>query len=94
MILEIQIKTLIFSFLFGIYFSYMIRINYKYIFSLKKIYRILGTILLVSVNVLLYFIILLKINNGLIHIYSLFMIVFGTYIEHIVNSLIEKYIKK
>ena len=94
MILEIQIKTLIFSFLFGIYFSYMIRINYKYIFSLKKIYRILGTILLVTSNVLLYFIILLKINNGLIHIYSLCMIVFGTYIEHMINTLIEKYIKK
>lgn len=94
MILEIQIKTLVFSFLFGIYFSYMIRINYKYVFSLKKIYKILGTILLITSNILLYFIILLKINNGIIHTYSIFMIVIGTYIEYIINRLIVKCIKK
>lgn len=94
MILEVQIKTLIFSFLFGIYFAYMIRVNYKYIYTLKKLYKILATFLLIFSNVLLYFIILLKINNGIIHMYSLLMIVLGTYMEHFINRIIEKNIKK
>jgi len=94
MILEIQIKSLVFSFLFGIYFSYMIRINYKFILLLKKTLRILSTFILVISNVLLYFIILLKINYGLLHPYLLLMIVLGVYIEHLINKLIVKYIKK
>ena len=94
MILEIQIKSLVFSFLFGIYFSYMIRINYKFILSLKKILRILGTFILVISNVLLYFIILLKINYGLLHIYLILMIMLGVYVEYLINKLIVKYIKK
>ena len=94
MILEIQIKSLVFSFLFGIYFSYMIRINYKFILSLKKILRILGTFILVISNVLLYFIILLKINYGLLHIYLILMIILGVYIEYIINKLIVKMKKK
>jgi len=94
MILEIQIKSLVFSFLFGMYFSYMIRINYKFILSLKKILRILGTFILVISNVLLYFIILLKINYGLLHIYLILMIMLGVYVEYLINKLIVKYIKK
>jgi len=94
MILEIQIKSLVFSFLFGIYFSYMIRINYKFILLLKKTLRILSTFILVISNVLLYFIILLKINYGLLHIYLILMIMLGVYVEYLINKLIVKYIKK
>ena len=94
MILEIQIKSLVFSFLFGVYFSYIIRANYKYILSLKKIFRILSTFIIVFSNVLLYFIFLLKINYGIIHTYFIFMIILGVYIEHIINMLIVKKIKK
>lgn len=94
MILEIQIKSLVFSFLFGIYFSYMIRINYKYILSLNKLFKILGTLILVFSNMLLYFVILLKINYGLIHIYLILMIILGVYIEYIINKLIVKIKKK
>lgn len=93
MILKVQILTLFFSFIFGIYFSYMIKINYKYIFNLKRFYKITGTILLITLNVLIYFIILLKINNGIIHTYSLLMIILGSYIEYLLG-LIVKHNKK
>ncbi len=94
MILEIQIKSLFFSFLFGIYFSYIIKINYKFILPLNKFFRIIGTLLLIFSNVLIYFLILLKINYGLLHIYLILMIILGVYIEHLLNKLIVKYIKK
>lgn len=94
MTLEIQIKSLLFSFLFGIYFAHIIKINYKFILPLNKLFRTLGTLLLIVSNVLLYFVILLKINYGLLHIYLILMIILGVYIEYLLNKLIVKYIKK
>lgn len=94
MTLEIQIKSLLFSFLFGIYFAHIIKINYKFILLLNKLFRTLGTLLLIVSNVLLYFVILLKINYGLLHIYLILMIILGVYIEYLLNKLIVKYIKK
>lgn len=94
MTLEIQIKSLLFSFLFGIYFAYIIKINYKFILPLNKFFRVVGTLLLIISNVLIYFFILLKINYGLLHIYLILMIILGVYIEQLLNKLIVKYIKK
>lgn len=72
----------------------MIRINYNYILNLNKLFKIIGTIILIFSNMLLYFIILLKINYGFIHIYLILMIIFGVYIEYIIDKYIVKIKKK
>ena len=96
--LNIQINTLLFSFLFGIFFSIFLNINYKFIYNNKKIYRIITSFIFVMINVIIYFIILEKINNGILHIYSIFMIIIGSIFENIVRkyiiSIFVKYIKK
>jgi hypothetical protein len=75
--LSIQIKSLIFSFFYGILFFLLLKINYKYIYGCSLIYKIIINLLFVMNNVILYFIILKKINNGIIHFYFILMIIAG-----------------
>jgi len=75
--LGIQLKTLIFSFVFGILFSYFLKLNYKYLFKSKLVYKILITILFVFNTCLLYFLVLRLINNGIFHVYFLLILIIG-----------------
>ena len=75
--LEIQIKSLIFSFLYGGIFYLFMSLNNKNIYNSKGIIKILTNIFFIFDNVLLYFIILKKINNGILHYYFIFSIILG-----------------
>ena len=81
--LIIQIKLIIFSFVFGIFFNLFLNINCKFIYSYNTFIKIISSFLFVLINIILYFIVLNKINNGIFHIYSL-LIILLTYL------LIEK----
>ena len=94
MSLDLQIKTIISSFFFGIYFSFIILLNYQLTHKLKKIYNITITFLVIFFNTLLYFLILLYINNGIIHIYGLLAMLSGCLLEQYFEHLIEKLYKK
>mgnify|MGYP000502005345 CR=1 FL=1 len=76
MILSTQILSLIYSFFYGIFFFSMLEVNYKILYNGKFIYRIMISFLFVIFISLLYFIILMKINNGILHVY--FFLVFFT----------------
>ena len=80
--LKLQIISLIISFIYGILFSKLLKINYKIIYNNKKIIKIIGTFIFIIVSSLLYFYILLKINNGMIHIYLFLSLLFGYSIEN------------
>ena len=86
MSLPVQLKLVLFSFLFGIYLSITLNINYKYIYSTKFIFKLTVTTTYILFNTLLYFYILLKINEGILHYYSLICIVLGFLLEKIVNK--------
>ncbi len=88
--LEIQIKLLLFSIIFGAYLSFMIDINHKYLYYPKTVFKIIFTFIFVFTNTLLYFLILKKINEGIIHIYSIFCIILGFFIEHIIRKKVVK----
>lgn len=75
--LGIQLKTLIFSFAYGILFSYLLKLNYKYLFDSKLVYKIIITILFVFNTCLLYFLGLRLINNGVFHVYFLLILIIG-----------------
>ncbi len=77
MSLKIQILSLIVSFIYGIFFKIILSINYKIIYNEKKLIQIFGSFLFVIANSLLYFYILLKINNGVVHVYCLLMLLLG-----------------
>lgn len=86
--IKLQITTLLFSFLYGIFFSFFLSLNYKFIYSNKIIFRTVISFLVVVVSVLLYFIILKKINYGIFHIYEVLMIILGVIVENIIVSII------
>ena len=84
--IKLQITTLLFSFLYGIFFSFFLSLNYKFIYSDKKILKTIISFLFIIVCVLLYFIILKKINYGIFHVYEILMIILGFVLENLIVS--------
>ena len=77
MILKIQIYSILYSFLYGIIFYILLEFNYKIIYESKLFIKIIYSLLFLLANTLLYFIILIKINNGIVHVYFLLSIILG-----------------
>ena len=75
--LGIQIQSLLVSFIFGLCFSYLVRIQYKYLFKSKIYIKISLTFLLVLDFFLLYFLVLRTINNGIFNYYFGIMLIVG-----------------
>ena len=78
--LKIQIISLAFSFLYGVVFSLLVNINYRFLFTKRLFYKIVVTFVFIIDMALLYFIFIKMINNGIIHSYFLLMIILGFYI--------------
>jgi hypothetical protein len=86
--LKIQIFSLIFSFIYGIFLFIMFKFEYKCIFLLRKRYQIIFNFIYCIVFSLLYFFLLLFINNGCLHLYFLLLIVFGFLLSYHVSKKI------
>ena len=67
----------------------LLNINNNIIYNSKIIIKLLGTLLVVFSSVLVYFIILLNINNAIFHPYELIMITLGFYTENIIKKQIK-----
>lgn len=74
---EVQLFTLSVSYLFGYLFYYLYKLNYIIIKNKKRFYQSLITILFMYNIVLIYIILIYKINNGIFHIYFFIMIILG-----------------
>lgn len=92
--IRLQIITLLVSFVYGFFFSLFLSLNYKYIYSNSKIIRIITSFLVIIVSVLLYFIILKKINYGIFHAYEVLALILGFIVESWINRIIAKKINK
>lgn len=92
--IKLQIITLVVSFFYGIFFSIFLSLNYKFIYSDKRIVKTIVSFLVVIISVLLYFIILRKINYGIFHIYEILALIMGFIIENWLNGIIAKRFKK
>lgn len=77
MTLIIQIKSLAFSFLYGVFFAFTYKLNYKYLTSNMKFFKIILSLFFIFDHVLLYFVLISKINNGILHLYFLFTFIIG-----------------
>ena len=89
--INIQIYSLLFSFLYGIIFYILLEINYNILFEGKIIYRIIISFLFVIVLSLVYFLILLKINNGVLHLYFFLSMFTGYLVSFVIyKKLIVK----
>jgi len=91
MTLDIQISLIIFSFIYGIFFNLFLSLNYRFIYSFNKFSQIISSFLFVLINVIIYFICLQKINNGILHIYSIIIIILSYFLlEKIKNHFKNK----
>ena len=90
MILETQIYTLLFSFIFGSFFGLLVRINYFFLNHSNKFIKILFTVVFVTIFTLIYFIILEKLNSGIIHIYYFIMLILGFCLEQFIEKKIKE----
>lgn len=73
----VQLFTLSVSYLFSFLFYYLYKLNYIIIKNKKRFYQSLITILFMYNIVLIYIILIYKINNGIFHIYFFIMIILG-----------------
>lgn len=94
MTLIIQIKSLIFSFIFGMLFALFLNLNHKLVYDVKFVVRLIFTFLYVICMSLLFFIILKRINNAIIHPYLFIAIIIGFIIADVLYDNIVKLIKK
>ncbi len=94
MILGTQILLVIVSFFFGVLFELIHSICYKIIYCKKIVVKVFLTFLLILLQSLLYFYILLKINNGIIHIYGIISILVGILSFYYLKLLFYKKYKK
>ncbi len=77
MALSLQINSLLYCFLYGLFFSLGYNLNYKIMKDAKMLFKILVDFVFVLNNILLFYIILLKINFGVIHPYFIMMLAIG-----------------
>ncbi len=94
MTLSIQITTSLFSFLYGIIFYLFLKLNSKMIYNSNKTIKHLGTMLVITITMMIYFLILKKLNDALFHPYHLILIVTGYYLTYYLYQKIVKHLKK
>lgn len=73
--IKIQLVSLGFSYLYGIFFYLIYVLSYQFLY--KKKYQIISNLVFSIFIALLYFVCLLKINNGIIHPYMILMTILG-----------------
>ncbi|MGM9882349.1 MAG: spore cortex biosynthesis protein YabQ [Bacilli bacterium] len=89
MILKIQILSLLYSFFYGIVFFILLEVNYKLLYSGKLFYRIITSFLFIIFISLFYFIGLIKVNNGIIHIYFFLSLFTGYLLSFVIYHKIN-----
>lgn len=92
--LNTQILTLLFSFFYGIFFSWMVSLNYRFIYGDKKVFQIIFTFVFMLVMIMLYFLGLKMVNQVILHPYEFIMIILGFLVDHFVRKKFAFFFKK
>jgi len=93
MTVKIQILTLFYSFLFGIFSSFLLNLNKPLLFHKNLLIKITANIFIVLDLVLIYLIILYKINYGIVHHYFILMIFLGHFLANKKIKMLIKNVK-
>ncbi len=92
--LNIQLKLIIFSFIFGFFFSILLEIFNKKIDKCKKSVKLILSFLLIFLSTIVYFEGINKIGNAIFHIYSILTIILGFVSYDLLIRLIANKSKK
>ena len=86
--LNIQLISFGVSFLYGMLFFILLEINYRFLTFSSIVVKTILSFLFVLFNTLLYFVILLYINKGYVHIYFLLCMLVGYFFCKVLYKLI------
>lgn len=75
--LKIQIYSVVSSFFFGFFFSFLFNFVYNRVKLKNRYLWFLFNILFVCLNTFLYYMILEKVNNGILHPYCILSVIVG-----------------
>ena len=92
--LEIQIQSIVFSFVFGLFLSLIYNLFYFFLYNNFLILKILSNIIYSISMSLLYFNINYLINSGIIHPYFIFLIIIGFILGNFKTRIIRRESKK
>ena len=93
MSLSEQFLSIGFSFIYGVVLSFLYNFNYNLLFNKEKVFKIFFNILFVLDLVLIYFLIIKKINGGIIHPYFYLLIILGFVSCFDVSKKLRKFLK-
>lgn len=82
--LKVQIISLAFSFVFGIFYVLLLKISGRVLFSSKWYISMIGALIFNIFLSLIYFLLLNIINNGMLHVYFLFIFLLGCYSGYLI----------
>lgn len=77
MALKIQIISMLFSFLYGIFFKLLVIIGYRFLFLSNRIFKIFFTFCFMFITSFIYFCIINYINDGILHYYFFLLFLLG-----------------
>lgn len=88
--LNIQIKLILFSFIFGMLFKvFEIKLD-KYLHKQKQIFNIMNSFTLILFFSLLYFYNIELIVDGILHPYSIILVILGYYLYKPIATFLKK----
>lgn len=92
--LDIQIKLIVFSFIFGFFFSLLLEIFNEKLKKCISILKFFLSLVVVIFSTLVYFEGIKKIGNAILHIYSILTIILGFICYDLLIRLIANNSKK
>ena len=92
--LTIQLRLIIFSFIYGFMFSCLLDIFNKQIKKYSKIVEIILSFILIVFMTIVYFVGINKIGNAIFHIYSIISVIIGFVVYDILLKIIANTPKK
>ncbi len=90
---KIQLISFLFSFLFGIFFYIVSKLNYKLVWKYSVVWRYLITLVFILDVALLYVLAMYHINYGVIHIYFILVLFLGFFLADIYEKKLRKLCK-
>lgn len=92
----LQLYSFLVSFFYGIIFFALTRFNFYIIEQLNKYLKLIITFIFTMDMVIIYSIIIYKINNGYLHIYFIAMVLIGFFVGYLVkiDKILIKNLKK
>lgn len=91
--LKQQVISMLFSFFFGLFLGGVYNLNYNMLFKLTNLKKLFFNVIFIFDLVLIYFIVIKKINGGIIHPYFYLLIILGSILTFSHSKSFRRFIK-